>query len=97
MIYAALQTLERELERQGYLTRKSGKLELTPKAVRRLGAAALTKVFRQLDARGRGDHDVRDAGAAGEATGRQPGVAVRRRAAARRRPYRAQRAAAAGG
>ena len=65
----ALQTLERELERQGYLQRRSGKLELTPKAVRRLGAAALTKVFKQLDARGRGGHDVRDAGAAGEATG----------------------------
>ncbi len=65
----ALQTLERELERQGYLTRKGGKLELTPKAVRRLGAAALTKVFRQLDARGRGDHDVNDAGSAGELTG----------------------------
>ncbi len=37
--------------------------------MRRLGAAALTTVFRQLDARGRGNHDVRDAGAAGEATG----------------------------
>jgi uncharacterized protein with von Willebrand factor type A (vWA) domain len=65
----ALQQLERELERQGYLQRKSGKLELTPKAVRRLGASALNRVFRQLDARGRGDHDVRDAGAAGELTG----------------------------
>jgi uncharacterized protein with von Willebrand factor type A (vWA) domain len=65
----ALQTLERELERQGFVTRKGGKLELTPKAVRRLGASALSRVFRQLDARGRGNHDVRDAGAAGEATG----------------------------
>ncbi len=65
----ALQQMERELERQGYLTRKAGKLELTPRAVRRLGAAALQRVFAQVEARGRGGHDVRDAGAAGELTG----------------------------
>lgn len=65
----ALQQLERELERQGYLSRSGGRLELTPRAVRRLGATALRHVFSQLDARGRGDHDVRDAGAAGERTG----------------------------
>jgi len=33
----ALRRIERELERQGYLTRNAGQLELTPKAVRRLG------------------------------------------------------------
>ncbi len=65
----ALQQMERELERQGYLTRKGGKLELTPRAVRRLGASALQRVFAQVEARGRGGHDVRDAGAAGELTG----------------------------
>jgi uncharacterized protein with von Willebrand factor type A (vWA) domain len=65
----ALQELERELERQGYLNRRNGQLELTPRAVRRLGASALTKVFKHLDARGRGAHDVRDAGSAGDLTG----------------------------
>jgi uncharacterized protein with von Willebrand factor type A (vWA) domain len=65
----ALQELERELERQGYLNRRNGQLELTPRAVRRLGASALTKVFRHLDARGRGEHDLHDAGAAGDLTG----------------------------
>jgi uncharacterized protein with von Willebrand factor type A (vWA) domain len=64
-----LQELERELERQGYLNRRNGQLELTPRAVRRLGASALTKVFKHLDARGRGAHDVRDAGSAGDLTG----------------------------
>ena len=59
-----------------------GKLELTPKAVRRLGETALRRVFASLDAGGRGDHDQRDAGAAGELTGVDPAVAVRRRAAA---------------
>jgi uncharacterized protein with von Willebrand factor type A (vWA) domain len=65
----ALQQIERELERQGYLTRRAGRVELTPRAVRRLGQTALARVFRQLDARGRGDHDLHDAGAAGELTG----------------------------
>ncbi|MBB3083195.1 VWA domain-containing protein [Geodermatophilus sabuli] len=66
---AALRQMERELERQGYLNRTDGKLELSPKAVRRLGATALRRVFAQLDATGRGEHDVADAGAAGELTG----------------------------
>ncbi|MCZ2858102.1 VWA domain-containing protein [Blastococcus sp. VKM Ac-2987] len=66
---AALRQLERELERQGYLNRSGGTLELSPKAVRRLGATALRRVFAQLDATGRGEHDVADAGAAGELTG----------------------------
>jgi uncharacterized protein with von Willebrand factor type A (vWA) domain len=66
---AALRRLERELERQGYLQRSDGKLELSPKAVRRLGATALRRVFAKLQATGRGEHDVADAGAAGELTG----------------------------
>jgi len=65
----ALRQLERELERQGYLNREGGKLELSPKAVRRLGATALRRVFAKLSATGRGEHDVADAGAAGELTG----------------------------
>jgi uncharacterized protein with von Willebrand factor type A (vWA) domain len=66
---AALRQLERELERQGFLNRSDGRLELSPKAVRRLGATALRRVFAKLHATGRGEHDVADAGAAGELTG----------------------------
>jgi uncharacterized protein with von Willebrand factor type A (vWA) domain len=65
----ALRQIELELERQGYLQRSDGKLELTPKAVRRLGQTALKKVFAQLPEGGTGDHDQRDAGQAGEFTG----------------------------
>src|SRR5439155_22684194 len=61
----ALRRVERELQRQGYLQRAAGALELTPRAVRRLGATALRRVFAVLDARCRGTHDIRDAGAAG--------------------------------
>jgi uncharacterized protein with von Willebrand factor type A (vWA) domain len=64
-----LQEVERELERQGYLTRKGGDVELTAKAIRRIGQTALRRVFSSLETGGRGDHDVHDAGAAGELTG----------------------------
>ncbi|GLX98848.1 hypothetical protein [Herbidospora sp. NBRC 101105] len=65
----ALKQIERELEQQGYLRRNRGKLELTPKAVRRLGETALRRVFNSLESTRRGDHDQHDAGAAGELTG----------------------------
>jgi uncharacterized protein with von Willebrand factor type A (vWA) domain len=65
----ALRQIERELERQGYLQNNEGKLELTPKAVRRLGDTALRKVFAKLAEGGHGDHDQVDVGQAGELTG----------------------------
>jgi uncharacterized protein with von Willebrand factor type A (vWA) domain len=65
----ALRRIERELARQGWLTRRDGKLELSPQAVRRIGATALRRVFARMTGTGRGTHDVTGAGAAGEPTG----------------------------
>ncbi|MBO0802459.1 MAG: hypothetical protein J2P25_05225 [Nocardiopsaceae bacterium] len=66
----ALRRLEKELQRQGYLTRDGGRLQLTPKAVRRLGDTALSRVFAGLESGFRsGDHDRLDAGQAGDLTG----------------------------
>jgi uncharacterized protein with von Willebrand factor type A (vWA) domain len=66
----ALRRIERELQRQGYLANNGGNLELTPKAVRRLGDTALRRVFAGLENGQRsGDHDRRDAGQAGDMTG----------------------------
>src|SRR3954447_11584477 len=65
----ALRQLERELERQGYVSRGDDGLRLTPRAVRRLGETALKRVFERVDATGRGDHDDRAAGQADEPTG----------------------------
>jgi uncharacterized protein with von Willebrand factor type A (vWA) domain len=65
----ALRRIQRELERQGYLTRNAGQLELSPKAVRRLGDTALRRIFSNLSFGQSGDHDLRDAGQAGELTG----------------------------
>jgi uncharacterized protein with von Willebrand factor type A (vWA) domain len=64
-----LRELERELRRQGWVTRDDDGLTLSPKALRRLGGTALAQVFADLSGRRRGEHDLRDAGAAGELTG----------------------------
>ena len=64
-----LRRLERELEEQGYLTRQGARLDLSPKAIRRLGQTALRRVFAELRTTQQGGHDVRDAGQAGELTG----------------------------
>ena len=66
---AALRELERELERQGFVSSGDDGLRLTPRAVRRLGETALRKVFAQLEAGGQGDHDDRRTGSADEPTG----------------------------
>ena len=65
----SLRRLERELQRQGYLQRSDGELQLTPRGMRRLGENALRRIFAKLHAGGRGDHDMHDAGAAGDPTG----------------------------
>ena len=64
-----LRRIERELTQQGYLERTSDGLQLTPRALRRVGSTALKRVFSSIESRGRGEHDMRDAGAAGENTG----------------------------
>jgi uncharacterized protein with von Willebrand factor type A (vWA) domain len=66
---SALRRIERELQQQGYLQRSGGDVTLTPRGMRRLGETALARIFARLHAGGRGDHDTRDAGAAGDPTG----------------------------
>jgi uncharacterized protein with von Willebrand factor type A (vWA) domain len=65
----ALRELERELERQGYINRDRDGIAMTPKALRRLGETALRRIFADLQAAGRGDHDDQRTGAADERTG----------------------------
>ncbi|MEU1847049.1 vWA domain-containing protein [Micromonospora sediminicola] len=64
-----LRELERELRRQGWVTRDAEGLTLSPKALRRLAGTALRRVFADLTAGPRGQHDLRSAGAAGEVSG----------------------------
>lgn len=63
-----LRELERELRRQGWVQRDAAGLTLSPKALRRLGQSALSAIFRDVAGR-RGEHDMRDAGAAGDLIG----------------------------
>ena len=88
-----LRRLERELEEQGYLNRSGDRLDLTAKAVRRLGQTALRHVF--ADLRSAGPRRPRRARRrpGGRAHRREPAVAVRRRAAAGRRTHPDQRGA----
>jgi uncharacterized protein with von Willebrand factor type A (vWA) domain len=64
-----LRELERELRRQGWVTRDADGLTLSPKALRRLGRTALAQVFSDLSGRRQGQHDLRDAGRAGDLIG----------------------------
>ncbi|MFY1626860.1 VWA domain-containing protein [Micromonospora sp. WMMD735] len=64
-----LRELERELRRQGWVSRDAEGLTLSPKALRRLAGTALRRVFADLTAGPRGQHDLRTAGAAGEVSG----------------------------
>lgn len=66
---AALRRIEAELARQGYLNRAGGRTQLTPKAIRRIGSTALRRVFARMTSDRGGDHDIPDAGPAGELTG----------------------------
>lgn len=66
---AALEKMQRELVEQGFFLGEGESLRLSPKAVRRIGQAALREVFDQISGSERGDHDNLDAGAAGEPTG----------------------------
>jgi Uncharacterized protein with a von Willebrand factor type A (vWA) domain len=65
----ALAELERELQRQGLFERApDGSLQLSPKALRRLGESALRDVVDRIGAR-RGERETHRSGEAGEATG----------------------------
>ena len=65
----ALADLQRELERQGLFERAAdGSLQLSPKALRRLGESALREVVDRIGG-GRGERETHRSGASGEATG----------------------------
>ena len=64
-----LREIERMLSESGMVARQGGRLELTPKAIRKLGERALRTVFERLELGGAGSHEVHQAGGFGEPTG----------------------------
>jgi uncharacterized protein with von Willebrand factor type A (vWA) domain len=63
-----LRELTRSLEEAGYLDREGGRLDLTPRAARKLGMRALTDIFSRLRREGFGGHVVPRPGRGGEPT-----------------------------
>ncbi len=64
-----LKQVERALEQAGLVTRRNGRLEITPKGARKLGERALVRVFERLRRDREGTHEVREAGGLAEPTG----------------------------
>jgi uncharacterized protein with von Willebrand factor type A (vWA) domain len=64
-----MRQIERAFEEAGILVRRGGKMEMTPRGIRKLGERALVKVFEKLVADRPGSHDVHDIGGMGEPTG----------------------------
>jgi uncharacterized protein with von Willebrand factor type A (vWA) domain len=63
-----LRELTRALEEAGYLEREGGRLDLTPRAARKLGMRALTDIFSRLRRESLGGHPLPAAGSGGERT-----------------------------
>ena len=63
-----LRELTRALEEAGYLERDGGRLELTPRAARKLGMRALTEIFSKLRRDSFGGHALPRSGFGGEQT-----------------------------
>jgi uncharacterized protein with von Willebrand factor type A (vWA) domain len=64
-----LKQIERTLEQAGLISRREGRLEVTPKGARKLGERALVKVFERLRRDREGTHDAREVGGLAEPTG----------------------------
>lgn len=64
-----LKEIERALERAGLVTRREGRLDVTPRGARKLGERALVKVFEQLRRDREGTHEAHEAGGQAEPTG----------------------------
>ena len=64
-----LKQIERMLEEAGLVSRRDGRLDVTPRGARKLGERALVRVFEELRRDREGTHDARDTGGLAEPTG----------------------------
>ncbi len=64
-----LKEVERALEQAGLISRKEGRLQVTPRGARKLGERALVRVFERLRRDREGTHEALDAGGQAEPTG----------------------------
>jgi uncharacterized protein with von Willebrand factor type A (vWA) domain len=64
-----LKQIERALEQAGLVSRREGRLEVTPRGARKLGERALVKLFEHLRKDREAVHEARDTGGQAEPTG----------------------------
>ncbi|HEX5465761.1 MAG TPA: VWA domain-containing protein [Candidatus Limnocylindrales bacterium] len=62
----SLQRIAEQLEQAGYVERRGGTLELTPRGTRRIGQRVLDELFSRLRDDAHGNHAIRRGGAGGE-------------------------------
>ena len=79
------------LEEAGLIEQREGRMELTPKGIRRIGQRALGDLFRKLLQDRPGRHEIERAGFGHERSNDHKTVRVRRSAAPRRRPHDQER------
>ncbi len=65
----ALKEVERALEEAGAASRRHGRLEMTPRGIRRLGERSLARIYEHAVNGGTGSHRASGAGGDGELTG----------------------------
>ena len=86
-----LARLAKELEEAGLIEQREGRMELTPKGIRRIGQRALGDLFRRLLQDRAGRHEVERIGPRPRARRRAQALRVRRPVPPRRRPHDPQR------
>ena len=86
-----LSELARMLEEAGLIEQREGRMELTPKGIRRIGQRALGDLFRKLLQDRPGRHEIEAHRVRPRALQRSQAVRVRRSAAPRRRPHDQER------
>ena len=83
-----LAKLAKELEEAGLIEQREGRMELTPKGIRRIGQRALGDLFKRLLQDRAGRHEIERAGLRARALRRAQAVRVRRPVPPRRRRAR---------
>ena len=83
--------LAKMLEEAGLIEQREGRMELTPKGIRRIGQRALGDLFRRLLQDRAGRHEIERAGFGHERSNDHKTVRVRRPAAPRRRAHDQER------
>ncbi len=91
-----LAKIAKELEEAGLIEQREGRMELTPKGIRRIGQRALGDLYKRLLQDRAGKHEIERSGVRARARGRAQALRVRRPVPSRRRTHAQERDHASG-